>query len=194
MQINLVSLLFSGHKACSSASFIAINAWINKRVVFVINLRSRSKEMHLNGDLKALVIPIDFFWNMLLQTNSYEIHVFSKDGPFLWDRDDQKRVALEALLSGGKFLWSLRGRERKWTSVPETQIVLVLGWAKSWFRICENTTCRSKVCFCYHCALWKNRIYVPMQHCPWGPGLWVTCACHGAPCLLGTGQPVVQSL
>lgn len=39
--------------------------------------------MHLNGDLKALVIPIDFFWNTLLQTNSYEIHVFSKDGPFL---------------------------------------------------------------------------------------------------------------
>lgn len=30
--------------------------------------------MHLNGGLKALVIPITFCWNSFLQINSYEIH------------------------------------------------------------------------------------------------------------------------
>lgn len=66
--------------------------------------------MHLNGDLKALVTPISFCWNMFLQSNSYEIHVFSKD--FFFSETEMIR-ALEALLSRGKVLWSLRQGEWK---------------------------------------------------------------------------------
>lgn len=50
--------------------------------------------MHLNRDLKALVTPTTFCWNMFLQSNSYEIHVFSKDFFFFFSETEMIRVGL----------------------------------------------------------------------------------------------------
>lgn len=169
MKITCFSLLFSACKRYSSSSFTEINAWMNRRLACTTNLPSKSKEMHLNSDLKAVSLWCSFpsfgtCFSRLIPV------VLGTDGPFLWDRDGQKAGGLlwQPFFLDGKF-WSLRGCQRKWTSVAETQILLVLGWVKGWFHIHKNALFGSNLCLCYHCTLWKKRALASHTTIP----LWV---------------------
>lgn len=70
-------------------------------------LPSRNKETHLNADLKALVIPITFCWNMFLQTNSYKIYA----------KEQRQFFSSETEMIRGRLLWKLFFLEEKFYGV-----------------------------------------------------------------------------